>query len=242
MDRKALGRAAALLAVAMVAVLWMLPQEVANPIVEQGTAVESVSPPTVEPTPNENQGAQSEGIHVRGHWTIEVRDPDGSLASRTEFENALTSTGVKFLTMFIGRTRTVGFWTVAAAGSGVEGPCLFSPTQPAACFMQEAANPAGVGAGNHFHTLTVSGVPTSINDATTGMILSGTATAARDDSIVRVYTQATPCLSSVSPDDCAGGTASGVDGGAVFTSTTLPTPVPVVTGQSILVTVVISFS
>src|SRR5262245_35623432 len=28
------------------------------------------------------------GIKVHGHWTIDVRNPDGSLASHNEFENA----------------------------------------------------------------------------------------------------------------------------------------------------------
>lgn len=32
----------------------------------------------------------SEGIQVHGHWTIEVRNPDGKVVSHTEFENALS--------------------------------------------------------------------------------------------------------------------------------------------------------
>src|ERR1035438_8313432 len=34
---------------------------------------------------------KSEGIKVHGHWVIEIRNPDGSLASRHEFENALVT-------------------------------------------------------------------------------------------------------------------------------------------------------
>ena len=30
-----------------------------------------------------------EGIKVHGHWTIEVRNPDGKVVTHTEFENAL---------------------------------------------------------------------------------------------------------------------------------------------------------
>jgi hypothetical protein len=33
---------------------------------------------------------ESEGIKVHGHWTIEVRNPDGKIVSHTEFENALS--------------------------------------------------------------------------------------------------------------------------------------------------------
>src|SRR2546423_15522419 len=36
---------------------------------------------------------QQEGIKVHGHWTIEVRNPDGTLVTHREFENALTSLG-----------------------------------------------------------------------------------------------------------------------------------------------------
>jgi hypothetical protein len=41
--------------------------------------------------------AQQQGIQVRGHWIIEVRDPDGTLADRREFENALTLSGAELL-------------------------------------------------------------------------------------------------------------------------------------------------
>jgi hypothetical protein len=34
---------------------------------------------------------KSEGIKVHGHWVIEIRNPDGSLASRHELENALVT-------------------------------------------------------------------------------------------------------------------------------------------------------
>ena len=36
---------------------------------------------------------KSEGIKVHGHWVIEIRNPDGSLASRHELENALVPGG-----------------------------------------------------------------------------------------------------------------------------------------------------
>src|SRR5271154_6454109 len=35
------------------------------------------------------KGTQNEGIKVHGHWTIEVRNPDGSVATHREFENSL---------------------------------------------------------------------------------------------------------------------------------------------------------
>jgi hypothetical protein len=38
-------------------------------------------------------GGTHEGIKVHGHWTIEVRKPDGKLISHTEFENSLVGSG-----------------------------------------------------------------------------------------------------------------------------------------------------
>ena len=42
-----------------------------------------------EPT----QRGPSEGIKVHGHWEMEVRNPDGTLVTRREFENELHSFG-----------------------------------------------------------------------------------------------------------------------------------------------------
>ena len=39
----------------------------------------------------------SEGIQVHGDWTIEVSDPDGNLVERREFKNALTNEGAYFV-------------------------------------------------------------------------------------------------------------------------------------------------
>ena len=54
------------------------------------------APPATQPTPSAATGEPApkgahEGIKVHGHWTIEVRNPDGTLAARREFENSLSS-------------------------------------------------------------------------------------------------------------------------------------------------------
>jgi hypothetical protein len=38
-----------------------------------------------------------EGIHVHGHWTLTVRNADGSFVSRHEFENSLTNDGKRII-------------------------------------------------------------------------------------------------------------------------------------------------
>jgi hypothetical protein len=39
----------------------------------------------------ESSGGMRDGVKVRGHWTIDVRNANGTLASHREFENALTA-------------------------------------------------------------------------------------------------------------------------------------------------------
>src|SRR5438105_7677179 len=71
------------------------------------------------------QSAQSEsatvsqsqtGIKVHGHWIMTIRDEDGSVASRNEFENAIGTSGPSFLAGILGRTRTPGAWQIGLLG------------------------------------------------------------------------------------------------------------------------------
>ena len=49
------------------------------------TPARALASPTAKPAAN----GSHEGIAVRGHWTIEVKNPDGSLVRQVEFENSL---------------------------------------------------------------------------------------------------------------------------------------------------------
>jgi len=53
-----------------------------------------LAPSTAAP---EDRGAPSEGIRVRGTWTIDVFDPDGTLVRHVEFENALQAEAADWL-------------------------------------------------------------------------------------------------------------------------------------------------
>jgi len=57
--------------------------------------------PQAESTVGEHDGGgMLEGIKVHGHWVIEVRNPDGRLVQRRDFENSLTSVGAQNLPPF----------------------------------------------------------------------------------------------------------------------------------------------
>lgn len=59
-------------------------------------------------------GGNHEGLKVHGHWTIEVRDPDGTVVTRREFENSLVTTNAP-TGFFTGSQLLVGLLSGAGA-------------------------------------------------------------------------------------------------------------------------------
>ena len=185
-----------------------------------------------------------EGIKVHGHWTIEVRNPDGKVVTHTEFENALV-TNQSVLAGLLTGTASFGDWQVVLGTSnGSTGPCGTLGTFP--CFLGQSGSsgfPSGIQCalyGECFTTLQSSVVGTYLNTVQ----LTGTATAGGSGQIGFVETLADTCtnssgvgLATVSPSSCF------TNGGAhsTLTSATLSSPVAVIAQQTIAVTVVISF-
>jgi hypothetical protein len=183
-----------------------------------------------EAAPSGGTSGPVEGLRVHGHWTIEVRNPDGALVERRDFENALSiGVGDVHLVNVLARTRTAGTWTITANGSPQI--CEEPAGTPNICWLMEPSDPTP-NVGNVFKTLT-----TSVVGGT--LVLNGTATAQRDGQITAVSTRDNHCASSIAPASCTGGNTAGSAG---ITSTALGTPVSVLTGQQVQVRVVISFS
>lgn len=156
-------------------------------------------------------GGQHEGIKVHGHWTIEVRNPDGTLVSRHEFENALDPGAARILPAVI-----VGVVRLDPNSLKIRiGDACGSSSAPAPCTVPVTASPF-----------------TSPYNGT--LVLGANATASHDAIITSVQT-----LVDYAEAGPLGITTPQV--GAVFTSKTT-SPVQVVTGQMVQVTVVISVS
>jgi len=188
--------------------------------------------------------AQSEGIKIHGHWTIEVRNRDGSVASHTEFENAYLSGS--FFPNTLSRTMTLGEWGIVLGGS--PSPCLTTISTPftstsyqgvqdsvpifPACLISESG-PAigGVNAGqslcspsagtggcsNNLQVSYNSGIP----------LLTGNVVATNSGTISQVETIFSTCGPALSSTACATETAadsSSLDYVSAFTATTLPAP------------------
>ena len=165
-------------------------------------------------------GRPSEGIKVRGHWLIEVRNPDGTLASRTEFNNALNLGGPTGLAKVLSREITVGLWSIFLTGNPK--PC----TGNVDCVITESNSPSVE--AHVFKTLTVVRNGSSV-------VLAGTATVANTTSINGVATTFLNCAPSTPP-------ASTCVVGPIIDLTVASVSVAVVAGQQVQVTVVISFS
>lgn len=171
-------------------------------------------------------GQPQEGIKVHGHWTIEVREPDGTLASRREFDNALRpDSGVATLLKILTRSDSVGLWQIRLSGQQD-------------IFLVES-NASVTPGPDSFKTLTVT-APTSGPNAGK-VVLEGTATASVNNQITRVFTDVNLCVPSAAPvSPC---TTVGITRLLnPFTDTTLTEAVSATARQQILVTVTIGFS
>lgn len=173
-------------------------------------------------------GGQSEGIKVHGDWTIEIREPNGTLVNRHEFKNSLiaggANSGNQLLAKLLGKTETALEWQVLIANGqdAAGGPC--SDTNFVFGFVTRChIIPANSTLWNIFGPVTKTLV---VNSTSAGTLeLSGTVTAARAGaiSVVETYVRGNPSVYS-------------------FTSRALPSAIMVAAGQIIQVKVVISFS
>lgn len=175
-----------------------------------------------------------EGIKVHGHWAIEVRNPDGTVVTHREFENSLTAGGAAILSSLLSRSVSLGSWTVEV-GSSTAPPCQnTSAGVPSACLIHEPGT-AFVPDNNSVFTLTVA------SGAGNTLILSGTAAAGINGNIDQVQTFSSVCANTFAPSSpCS--VAAQLPQSAILTSATLTSPIVVSQGQTIAVTVTISFS
>lgn len=157
---------------------------------------------------------KGEGIKVHGHWTIDVKNPDGTLASHHEFENALVQSGQSGLSAVLAHTATVVGWSVSLKYSN-----------PYTLTTRIFEPPVGYFVPGGFPNLTV----TTSNPQQ--VVLQGSGQAGDPDSIVSVQTILTVQLPNV----------QGLTD-YPFSQRALPQPIAIQSNQFVQVTVVLSFS
>jgi hypothetical protein len=214
-----------------------------------------------EEGPAKPQKPGFEGIKMHGHWVIDLKNPDGSLAKHTEFENSLQTTGATaLLSLLAGQAVSTSLVISLIDSNGGHTFLLISPT--VSTFAGSASDfCSNFGGVSCVKTLTTKVNPPTLDPntgAVTGppsMVLSGTGSYLYNPSygftISQVATLVSTCqpasgtgFSAVSPATCSV-TPYSFDGSttaATLTSTNLPTPVTLAPGQFVTVTVTLTFS
>jgi hypothetical protein len=186
---------------------------------------------------------EQEGIKVHGHWIVEVRNPDGKVASHTEFENSYLI-GDEGLPVFLSRTRTLGEWGIVLGNSSPSlSPCTAALATPFTgttnsvinaplCVISESG-PAIEGENlNGLALCTPANGSCSQNLTvglnTTGALpavgLSGSLLATNPGTINQVETIVSACGTALSSTACATETAQDSPNDVVFVFTTATLP------------------
>jgi hypothetical protein len=199
----------------------------------------------------------TQGIKVHGHWVIDVKNPDGTLAAHREFENSLT--GANQGQLLLGGLLS-GYYV--AGDYAIElGSSICQPAGKCAIIVSQTGQPGSYlcAQGECFATLkyTYNLQPTTGNQVDAYMVMSGSAVPDETgtlDTVATVYNVCdytngftgglTPVLptsvTSVAPSSCIGTNNSAFI--SYFTSTTVTPSISITSGQLISVTVTISFS
>jgi hypothetical protein len=167
-----------------------------------------------------------QGIKVHGHWTIEVKSPEGKIIQRYEFTNSLMPGGKDVLMNLLAGGVIQRWWGVLV-GSTPAGSGLCNNSGNNACHLVEPD--FSWTASNLSKTLTVT------PNFTAGILsLSGSFTATQDADLGYVTTTFFGCPTST--PTCT------PSFGQTFTSKALIPAISVQNGQLIAITVRLSFS
>jgi len=208
-----------------------------------------------------------QGIRVHGHWTIDVKNADGTPAQHHEFENQLQYDGTQYLTALISGYAVAGDYAIyftnatatptGSASTNVVCPAPSSTTTstfPYCSIVQNINSQPGI--FHCLHYVCVSGLTlTPTFGSGTGLPnvqLAGSITAPQAGAIVNVYVGMNGCNISATttpptPTSAATITAAACQSQIVGSyagtmSGTTITPVTVVAGQIIQITVTYTFS
>jgi hypothetical protein len=198
-------------------------------------------------------GGNHEGITVHGHWTIEVRNPDGTLVTHREFENMLEQpTGAQTITELLGGAAVAGqlavvlpvdcssgdgqSWCIIyqSGGGTVGGMTLSTDVTPYFCPMC-----GGVGDVINcvqYPTSCLNTLAVSTNGGS--LTLMGTVVAEAGGSVTAVQSAQAVCSQASTASACLAQPDATLQ---PLTGTPI-TPVPFDIKQSVSVTVTISFS
>jgi hypothetical protein len=196
-----------------------------------GAAAFALATQTTSQSAAKAPGSTADGIQVEGHWQLTVKNPDGRVVLVRRFHNDPVQANQAIATI-LARAYTPGYWFIQLT-STTNNPACVSSGNPAGCtIIDPADNGALSAAANTFKTLT-----TSASGYQQTITLSGSMTAQRNGGVDQVSTNLPVCDRTTAP-----ATACGLSSFWPFTSRVLASPITLVTGQQLLVTVTLSFT
>lgn len=193
----------------------------------------------------------NQGIKMHGHWVIDVKNPDGTLAQHQEFENSVQYDGQQLLTALLSGYGVMGGWEIYfTAQSGGTSPCT-AATYPFCVIVESTTAQPGLFACGIYTcvpgltvtptfgvgpSVKLAGAITAPGAGTIGLVATGFAACnnVNGDSLGTPSTLATS-----SPSSCVKATTEAFGGTGTSTSIT---PISVAAGQIIQVTVTLTFS
>ena len=229
-----------------------------------GTAIAAARPLAAMAAGQRNEPSQSatrgksgdgndEGIKVHGHWTIDVKNPDGTLAHHHEFENSLQLEGAATIIQLITGVDVPSDMAIGVTSpAGQTPPC--GPSSQSICLMVRSLSDDP---GNSFCT---SSAVCSVNltSATTltsqpyTLTYSGSFVASEAGSITGVESILGTCnlAPAISPETTSPATCTSATGfpptgsayGFAYFSATTISAVAVSAGQIVQVSVAFTFS
>ncbi len=194
-----------------------------------------------------------EGLKMHGHWVIDIKNPDGTLAEHRDFENALQAGGQGFLIGLMSGYLIPGDYMIVMGPSSGNGACV--ATYQWCGIVRSLSTYPGLGYCGVY--LCATGLTYTYNFGTGfggpfSMVLAGSITANQAGTIGSVYSLISTCanigfgatnpnsIETSSPATCVTQTAPEPWYGPL--SQTSIAPISVANGQIIQVTVTITFS
>ena len=203
---------------------------------------------------NLDQNGNHVGVEMHGHWVIDVKNPDGTIAEHRDFENTITGYGQELLVGLMSGyvvPSDYGIFLQAASNSSPT-PCAPVTSGFTGCGIVRSLTtlPASALCPNFTCFTSLTYAANLVDNTTSGstFTLAGNFTASQAGTISSVTTMYGTCtpnigtataLSTVSPSTCS--TTAGSGGYRTVSQATITT-VNVVASQIVQVTVTISFS
>jgi hypothetical protein len=229
-------------------------------------AANSAAQPAGKKSEAEAPGKSLDGtIKVHGHWVINVRNPDGTLAGHRDFENSLVilDGGDAFLIGLLGGLYVPGDFMIAIAGSACKNG-IAGHSSTCGIVRSTATPPGSTLCGPNYLTSICDPSLSSnvvLNPALKGpsITFSGSVAASGAGTITEVTTLFNSCgtanpgifeedppsppsgPSTMAPTDCTGSSKTAILGILTYTSHFTPVPITAA-GQNIEVAVTITFA